>query len=187
MAVSNVSICSNALVGLGSDPINAFSGSDFATAAGSLFPQVRDRILRGHPWNCAVKRVALAPDVATPAFDYAYQFTLPGDWIRTLQVGLYGSEIDYKTEGRKILADADTLYLRYIYRNEDPATWDTLLIEVMTQAMAATMAYAVTQSTSKEEMEINKLRMMLKEARAVDGQDDPPGEFGDFPLLQSRY
>jgi len=33
----------------------------------------------------------------------------------------------------------------------------------------------------------NKLLQHMKAARAVDGQDDPPQTFGDFPLMQSRF
>jgi hypothetical protein len=96
-------------------------------------------------------------------------------------------ETDYKTEGGSIVSDEQVLYLRYIWKNTDPDTWDSLLLDVMTQAMAATMAYATTQSTSKEEAEWNKLKMLLREARTVDGQDDPAQTLGDLRLIAARY
>ena len=78
-------------------------------------------MLRAHPWNCAIKRVILSPDVEMPAFGYTYQFTLPADWIRTLSVGEYGEEIDRSEDG--IVADTDTLKLRYVFHNKNEGTW----------------------------------------------------------------
>ena len=185
---TSVSIASNALLMLGAQPINDFNDdADRARLASNLYAPARDLLLRSHPWNCAVKRVILSPDAEAPAFGYSHQFTLPGDWLRTLSVGEHGEEIDYRTEGRKILANTSELKLRYIFRNDQESTWDTLLIDAMTRTMSATMAYAITQSTSKEELEFKKLDMALKQARAVDGQDDPPETLGDFRLLAARH
>lgn len=185
---TSVSIASNALLMLGAQPINDFNeDADRARLASNLYAPARDLLLRSHPWNCAIKRVILSPDADAPAFGYSYQFTLPGDWLRTLSVGDYGEEIDFRTEGRKLLADDSVLKLRYIFRNDQESTWDTMLIDAMTKTMSATMAYAITQSTSKEELEFKKLEMALKQARAVDGQDDPPETLGDFRLLAARH
>src|SRR5690348_6919352 len=99
---TDVSICSNALLMLGDSSIADFNeDNDRARLASNLFPQVRDAVLRLHPWNCAVKRTVLAPDATTPpevAIDWTYQFTLPDDWVRTLQVGAYGEEDDHRSE-----------------------------------------------------------------------------------------
>lgn len=185
---TSVSICSNALLMLGAQTINDLNeGTDRARLAANLYPQVRDEMLRSHPWNCAIKRVVLAPDVEMPPFGYTYQFTLPSDWIRTLSVGDYGEEIDFRSEGRRILADTDTLKLRYVFHNTNEATWDAGFVESMQLAMAARMAYAITQSTSLEDLRVREMEMALKRARAADGQDDPPETLGDFRLLSSRY
>lgn len=182
-----VSIASNALLMLGAQPINDFNeDSDRARLASNLYESARDLLLRSHPWNCAVKRVVLSPDIMAPVFGYTYQFTLPGDWLRTLSVGIAGEEIDYRIEGRKILANDSTLKLRYICRNNQESSWDTALIDAMTKTMAAMMAYAITQSTSKEELEFRKLERVLTQARAIDGQEDPPETLGDFRLLAAR-
>jgi len=108
-----VSICSNALLMLGDTPISSFDGSTkVASLADALYDSTRDSILRVHPWNCAVKRVTLNPDAEAPAFDFARQFTLPGDFLRTLQVGDRAARPDFRHEGRRILCSAkegDTL------------------------------------------------------------------------------
>jgi hypothetical protein len=182
-----VSICSNALLMLGANPINSFDDPvDRARLASNLYPDARDAFLRAHPWNAAVKRVALAPTTTAPVFDYAYAFNLPSDWLRTLQVGEYRREPDFKHEGRQILCDENPLYLRYVYRNDAESSWDSMMVQGMTLAMAWAMAYAITKSTTVAQLKEAEFRAFMKQARAVDGQDDPPQELGDFQLLASR-
>lgn len=188
MTTSAVSICSNALLDVGAQTIASFDeASDRATIVANRWESVRDAVLRSHPWNCAVRRVILAPEVGTPAFDYAYAFALPGDWLRTLQVGEYGQEIDYKTESGTILAHVTALRLRYIWKNTEPASWDSMLVEGMTRAMAAAIAYPITQSASLAELKEQTFRDFMRQTRAVDGQDDPPEQLGDTRLFNARF
>lgn len=185
---TKVSICSNALLLLGAKTINSLDeDSDRASLASNLYDSQRDEALRSHPWNCAVKRVVLAPDATAPAFDYGAQFTLPGDWLRTVSVGYENDEVDYKHEAGKILANGTVLPLRYIFRNDNEATWDALLVTAMELKLAAAMAYPITGSASMADMMHQKFLQTLRQARAIDGQDDPPQTLGDFPLLNSRF
>ncbi len=185
---SAVEICSNALLLLGAGAITAFDdGTDRAALAGNLWDTVRDDMLRSHPWNCAVKRTTLAADADAPAYDYSYKYLLPSDWMRTISVGEYGAEPDHRTEGRYILCDDAPLYLRYIYRNTDPTTYDASLVGCLTLAMAARMAYPITSSASLQQAFMQELQQALRQARAIDGQDDPPDTIGNFTLLASRY
>ena len=184
---SAVSICSNALLLLGDAPISSFDEpNDRTRAVSNLYAYKRDRVLRLHPWNCATKRIVLSPDVEVPAFDWAYQFTLPDDWLRNVSVGLSGSPDDFLIENEKILMDSNICRLRYIWRNDVEASWDTLLIDVMTQVMVAALTYPITKSTAKQQTEEQIVQNALKLARNVDGQDNPPQTLGDSPLLSSR-
>jgi len=185
---TGVSICSNALVMLGAKTINDFNEPvDRAKIAANLYPTIRDSLLRTHPWNCTIKRVLLAPDATPPAFGYANQFELPADFLRVLEVGQNGCQIDYLVEGRSIMADATSIELRYVYLNEVENTWDANLVELLTLAMAAAMAYPITQSAALQANFEQKLTMAKKVARAVDGQEDPPQTLGDERLYASRF
>jgi hypothetical protein len=187
---SAVQICSNASLMLGGQTISDFNDaqeSDRGRLAANLYGPARDYVLRSHPWNCATKRVILNPLAEPPAFDYDYQFQLPGDWIRTLQVGYRGCEMDYKHEGRVLVANENVMPLRYIWRNENEASWDRLLVWAMTNVMRAIFANPMTSSTSLEQLVWQELQPLLQQARSIDGQDDPPDELGDYPLLQARY
>lgn len=187
---TGVSICSNALLMLGAQTINDFADQlnlDRAKLCANLYPTVRDDMLRSHPWNCAIKRAALAPDAVAPAFGYTHSFELPADFMRVLEVGTNGSQIDYLVEGRTIQADTTVLELRYVFRNEVENTWDAHLVKLVTLAMAAALAYPVTQSSALQQSFEQKLEMTLKRARAVDGQEDPPQTLGDERLLRARF
>lgn len=187
MATSAVQICSNALLLVGDQPINSFSdNNDRTRLVSNLWANARDAVLRSHPWNCAVKRVALSPDVATPAFEWSQQFTLPPDCLRILSIGEEGETPAYAIESGKILCDENPLNLRYVWRNTDVTTWDALLAEAMTAHMAMTCAYPITKSAAQQDEMIKLYRFKLQQARSVDGQEQPPEQFGDFPLMNAR-
>lgn len=187
---TGVSICSNALLMLGSQTINDFADQlnlDRAKLCANLYPTIRDDMLRAHPWNCAIKRAVLAPDAVAPAFGYSHSFELPADFLRVLEVGSCNAQIDYLVEGRTLQANTTVLELRYVFRNEVENTWDAGLVKLLTLAMAAALAYPVTQSSALQQSFEQKLEMALKRARAVDGQEDPPQTLGDERLLRARF
>lgn len=188
MPVSAVSICSNALLQLGDESIDSFSQDNARTKlCVNMFSQKRDRVLRAHPWNCAIKRVVLSPDVDEPEFGWAYKFPIPGDCLRVLSVGdPENGYDDYELESGYILMDSNVCNLRYIWRNEEPAEWDSLLVDAMTQVMVAALTYPITKSTAKQATEEEIVKRILKEARAVDGQENPPETLGESPLLAHR-
>jgi len=184
---SAVSICSNALLLLGDKPISSFDENNTRTTlVANLYEQKRDKVLRAHPWNCAKKRVILSPDTNSPAFGWAYQFLMPADWLRTITVGDEGFEDEYVEENGFILMNSNVCQLRYIWRNDNEATWDSLLVDAMTQVMVAALTYPVTKSTTKQATEEEIVRDVLKTSRSVDGQSTPPETLGDFPLLANR-
>lgn len=185
---TGVSICSNALLMLGAQTINDFQEPvDRAKIAANLYPTIRDELLRTHPWNCTIKRVLLAPNATPPSFGYDNQFELPADFLRVLEVGEAGMQIDYLVEGRSILANATSIELRYVYLNDVENTWDASLVGLLTLAMAAAMAYPITQSAALQANFEQKLVMAKKVARAVDGQEDPPQTLGDERLYSARH
>lgn len=189
MSATQVSICSNALLMLGAQTISAIDeDSERASLAANLYESTRDMVLRSHPWNCAVKRVVMAPDSAAPVgSDYSAQFTLPSDFLRVLRVGGAYEDVDYKVESGKILASGTSLELRYIWKNTTESTWDAMLVKAMELHMAAAMAYPITMSASKEQLQQEKLERFMKQCRAVDGQDDPAQQMGDERLLNARF
>jgi hypothetical protein len=195
MAATDVSICSNALLQLGGLPFSSFTEADPTTsnlaqvrAAANLWPSVRAAVLRSHSWNCATKRVVLSPDTTPPVFGWDNRFLMPSDWLKTLQVGEFeDSRVTYRTEGRVFLCNDDAFYLVYVFDNLIAATYDAALVLALEKAMCAALAYPVTKSTSLRDSLLQELQALLAQARAADGQDDPPETLGDFRLLGSRF
>ena len=185
---SAVSICSNALLMNGAQTIASFNdNTDRARQCANLYPTVRDYVLSSHPWNCCIKRIQINPDSTSPSFDWANQFTLPGDFLRLMAVGESGVEDDYDIEDGKILSNASLCKLRYIYRNDNEGKWTPMLVMAVTLAMRQVLAYPITQSTSLEQLIDQAIEPILKRARTVDAQDQPPETLGNFRLLSSRF
>ncbi|EDB9085101.1 hypothetical protein BEU93_13305 [Salmonella enterica subsp. enterica serovar Newport] len=187
-SVSSVTICSNALLALGASPINSFDEPyDFARLCANKYPTIRDSVLRSHPWGCATKRVILSPETDSPPFGFKFQFPLPGDLLRILSVGEEGRHIRYRVEGRLILADVNLLPLRYIWRNDDESSWDSMLIRATEITVAAEIAYAVTASSSMAQLMEQKAQLIMQQSRTYDSQEEPPETLYGTPSYDARF
>lgn len=155
-----------------------------ATLCANLYPLARYDLLRQHTWNCTITRVLLAPLTGAPAYGYAHWFAKPGDWLRTLDVGMDGNE-DYRFEAGRFLADTTSLQLRYVAAKTE-GLWDSHMVDVMIRRMKADLAYPITKSTSLAEAAAAEYRDALRLAKTVDGQENPPEELGDAPFIDCR-
>lgn len=182
---TDIEICSNALMLLGDRPIASLSeGTKQAILCANLYPLARKEVLRSHVWNCAVKRVQLAALAAAPAYGWTHQFAKPGDWLRLLDVGECGQD-EYAFEGNRILANQSSLKVRYL-ADITEGYWDFSLVDVMVKRMEAGLAYPITKSTTLAQMKEQIYRGALRAAKAIDGQENPPEQYGDTPFLSVR-
>ena len=191
---SVVDICNGALNQLGASTILTLTkDSKNARLCNARYTQVRDSLFRSHPWNCLIKRTELARDTEVPSWGFSYQFTLPADSLRVIQILNY--DYDYKVEGRKILANHETVKIQYVARIDDANQYDELLRETISAALAADIAYAVTSSNPTAANMYQLFQDKLKEARFVDategyntnpdnGQSDV---IGASSFINSRY
>ena len=82
MALSDIDISSNALVRLGDDSINSFTGSDAAAACGVIYPFIKQTVLTSYPWRVSMKKSGLlSRDATGPTTEYKYSYQLPTDRI----------------------------------------------------------------------------------------------------------
>jgi hypothetical protein len=171
---SVVDICNSALNQIGaSNIISLTEDSKAARICNQRYDYVRDSVFRAHPWNCLTRRIILAPDSDAPAFGFNNAFTLPTDpyCLRVLNIRYF--DITFRVEGRKILCDEDTVELSYIGRVTDPAQYDMLLVESISSALAADIAYPLVGSTS-----LALYERKLSEARLVDATEGTPQTIG---------
>lgn len=195
MATSDIQICSNALIQLNDAPINSFddgsgvNGSNRGRACQSLWPTVRDSVLRSHPWNCAKRQVQLAKLASAPAFDFKNEFALPSDWLRTVSINkrdAWDNKSFFKILERKILTDQSSVYLTYIFRNTDVSSYDSILIEALELKMAAKLALTVTGRIDTKNLFEQAYRDKLRDARNIDGQEESADYFDDNLVLEAR-
>ena len=88
---TGVSICSDALLMLGSKAISSFNdGTDESSVCDRLYPDIRDSVLTTYPWSFNTKKIQLARLLTTPGSVWRYAYQLPGDRLvaphRVLQV-----------------------------------------------------------------------------------------------------
>ena len=175
---SVVDICNSALNLLGATTISALTDdSKNARLCNQRYEPIRNRIFRSHAWNCLTKRVQLAQDSDAPVVEYTYQYTLPSDCLRVLKIHTgttdsIESDIDYAVEGRKIKTDEGTVYLVYIAIDTDPNTYDTYLQEAISAAIAADIAYAITNNATLAKNYQATADERLREARFIDATEN---------------
>jgi len=201
MSVSDIAIANRALDLAGLDPIVSLGddGTSAALIARNL-ELTRDATLRAYPWNCAMRRAALAADTAAPAWGPARRFALPegpptAEQPYALRVWSIEGERDfgvkYRVEGRFILTDESApLNISYIGR-VDWGVLDALCADAIAARLAIVVAANRTRSPSIVAELREYYRDLLAEARRADAQEGSPEEQGpEFPgvpgWLESR-
>ena len=189
---SVVDICNRALDALGESNITSLEdGTKPANLCNRNWPMVRDEVLRLHPWNFAVRRATLAPSTTSPDWGFSYQHPCPSDMLRLIEVKDMSTN-DYllesdSDEGRVILADDDTLYIRYIARVEDPQKYDDLFIAAVSARLTAELVEPLTQSNTKKADAWNAFDMAIRNAVSVDAQENPPAELEEDDWVLARF
>jgi len=184
---SVVDICNRALDKLGQGPIVSLEdGTKSANLCNRNWPLIRDQVLRDHPWNFAVRRAILAPDVNEPVWGFNYKSPLPSNCLRLIEVDNLSTG-EYQVEGRAILSNDEAIRIRFIARIADPNDYDSLFQDAVASRLAVELCESLTQSNSKKELLIQEYDMILTAARRVDGQENPPAVFEEDEWLLARF
>lgn len=196
---SQVEIANRALTKLGAARIISFGDDNKqARAIQSMFDIVRDSELRSHIWSFSVKRTYLAALSTTPDWGFEYEYALPSDYLRLLQVDEFyngpsmddyrnGATADYVLEGRKILTNFGApLKIRYIARQTDTTTWDATFVEAFACKLAMELAEDLTQSNQKRDLAQQEYRFALMQAVRSGAIEQPAQDLPDNSWLLSR-
>ena len=184
---SDTDVANVALRLVGSTPITSISdGSDTANVVDDIYTEVRDDLLRSHPWNFATKRVQLAQSGTDPTFEFDNAFVLPADWLRTISVHdndaghgsvLYRHEI---VNGQQVLVtSSDAVYLRYVYQVTDPNLMAADFRRALALSLARDLSLPLASSNSMQERYSAEASRALARARSADAM-------GSFPELRPR-
>jgi hypothetical protein len=182
---SVVQICNRALQKLGERRITSL-GDDVKAARECVraYEGVRQAVFRDHPWNCLVMRGALAALAEAPEWGYGFQYQLPVDCLRVLEVD---TPVAWHIEGRRILADAGApLRIRYLRNEEDPSQYDAQLAEALAARLAVELAESLTQSNTKRQLAWEEYDQLLTDARRTDAREGSPRKLMRSTWLEAR-
>lgn len=185
---SKVEICNLALQELGERRITSLEEqTEEARHASLAFDHVRKATIRLHPWNSTTARASLPKEVAVPAWGYSNSYPLPGDVLCVYDVD-YDGDLPWRVEGRKLLTDIDSpLGILYGRDETDTESFDPLLTEALSLALAVRLCEPLTQSNTKKAQLQAALDMTLSTAKGVDGREQSPGEIEEDPWIAARY
>lgn len=154
-ADSALSICSDALLLLGANPLSSFNeGTTAATVADRLYDDIKTTVLTQYPWSFTLKKVQLAQSTSTPLNEWAYAYQLPSDRIAAPRAVFYSGAVgvptttDFEIFGDKLYTDFPTIYIDYQY---DPgeANYPKYFVQLLKYFMAWHFAEPVTDVTTK--------------------------------------
>lgn len=184
-------ICNSALSKIGASRIVSLTeGSKSANFCAEQYPKIRDKLLRRHIWNFAVERAKLAKISTAPVSGFDNQYQLPSDWLRTIAVHDNDAGVGtlrYKMENRKILTNADEVWLRYIKQIIDANEMTSDFVEALASALAREAAIPLANSnTLKKDMADEHLRD-LRVARSTDAIEDFPDDIPEGSWVNIRH
>jgi len=170
-----VSICNIALRRLGAETIDSLSDdTNRAKLMNELYDDIRKQVLKSSRWSFASKRVSLAANAVTPGFEFSHSFDLPTDYI--IAISEY-EEVAIQREGAYLLANADSLKLKYIFDEEDPENFEPEFIKILYLSLAVEASYSLVQDKKlKNDLSI-ELKAALEDARYDNAKESTPEEF----------
>ncbi len=172
---SDVGIVNAALAKLGLRSILSLADDRTeARLATDTFADLRDAVLRDHPWNFAMRREALSAEVDAPAWGYTYSYPWPESpdyCLRILEIENIGTQ-RFKIEQRKIVTDVSSpINVLYIARVTDANEMDVAFRDALAARLAMEWAEKLTRSTQVQEAMHTLYRSKLKSAKSVDGME----------------
>jgi hypothetical protein len=169
---SEVDVVNRALISLGALRITSLDQEGkSATSAKAIYAQVRDDVMRSHPWNSCKARTTLAALAGAPAFGWALQYELPADCLRVLAVnGDWWPTEGWELEGRALLTnETSPIELEYVRREEDPNQWDAELVTAVAARLAYELAPALASIGSVVDRAEKRADIALAKGKITDG------------------
>ena len=197
-----LSICSDALLMLGAKPISSFDeGTDEASVANRLYPDIKDQAILLYPWSFSYKKTSIARLITTPINEYRYEYQLPGDRL-TSPRAIYDTSAtnipprkEYRIIGDKLLADYEQVYIDYQYSVPE-FEMPTYFVQLLKYMMTWHLALPITDQTDKSQYwqsvatgspAENGRGGYLRQAMNIDGAGNPTNAINDFSLISVRY
>ena len=199
-ALTDIDICSQALILLGEKPISSFEdGTDASQICSALYPQFKNMLLTVHKWRVTMSKRQLSRLSAAPINEWSYAYQLPSD-LFSLKAVLNSLDTspaevtDFEIFGRELHTDEGTIVLEYQIET-DEADWPPYLVRLAVYGFAAEIAPSVTDQVSAAEVWEFKAwgtpgeRMQggyFAVAKSIDSQGSPPQVIDNYTLVEVR-
>ena len=182
---SEVEICNRALIKIGSLPILSLQDdSKRARRCNVIYNPERDALLRGHPWNFAIKRTTLALlQEEIPNWNYVYQ--MPTDCLRLIYPDV--QQMMYRIEDCKLLTNVGLDYVRYIRRVTDTNKFDSSFQSTLACKLAMELSKALSDDNQLYDQMAEAYARAIVEARSVGAMEQGPMWIDSEEWLTSRY
>ena len=112
-------------------------------------------------------------------------FYLPTDFIRLTR--LSDEDAAYEMLGIRLLADTETLSIKYTYRNETPTTYSPYFVTALSTRLAAEICFNIVQSATKAADILKKYEQVdLYRAMSADSSMGSPEETRPSEWVEAR-
>lgn len=199
---TSLSVCSDALIMLGAQPISSFTeGSDAAQACDRLYPDLRDSLLSRYPWSWSYQKVQLARLATAPITEWRYAYQLPGDMLSGVRAlfntaDTYGMPLRYGWEiyGDQVYTNEETVYIDY-QATVNESKMPYYFVHLLRHAMAGELGMIITDQISKADYfrslafgapGENGRGGLFREAMNIDSRGQLPQVIEDYSLIDVR-
>lgn len=184
---SQLAIANSALNKIGLPRISALTDdTERAETIAALWDQMAHDELRLRSWNFALTRATLAVSTVEPDWGFDYQYAIPGDCLRIVQVGEYwlsantasyrnAPDAPFSIEGGYILSNEySTLKVRYLTSSRAVGEWDASFANVFACRLAKELCARLTEAASKAELAEKLYIMALSDAMTANAIEVAP-------------
>lgn len=190
-STTSTDICNRALAKLDFGSIQSLTdGTKRAGLCNEYYDSALDELLAEHPWSFATTRVELSQTTALDGWTYAH--TLPSDFIRMVAIGT-GDDFsdagffDYQREGRLLLSESTTVWLRYVKRYTDVQYMPALFQMALVERLAAFLAVPLGRAASTAQTYMQASETTLAKAMSQDGFEETKQDLPDSSWVAVRY
>ena len=199
---TDVSICSDALILLGAEPISSFTdGSDAAQACSRLYPDLKNSVISSYVWSWSLKKVQIARLSTPPVNEWQYAYQLPGDMLSgvlavfetngiTERSRRYGWEI----YGQELYTNMQTVYIDY-QQSVVESIMPHYFVRLLRTALAAELSIVITDQATKADYFRNLAfgspgengrGGLMREAMNIDARGQSTQIVEDYSLIEVR-
>lgn len=202
MSVTDVSLCSRALILLGAGEISSFEDeTDRAAICRVAYPGIRDALLSKYPWDFLKEKKKLTRDSVAPIGQWAYSYVIPGSSLAGAPAAVFFNTTGklagaaYEIVGRRLYTDQAEVWVDQVVQKPE-SEWPAYFQQVVVYALCAEIAFAITDQQGVADAfhakafgspSENGIGGAYGDAMTLDAQGDPDAGVRADAFLEARF